>query len=331
MLAVLAGCRVTPGTPHERHGDEIFAAGEMFRTGTPVVPWLDAEGYDAYRVNARFRPYEHSHWDAIKDDMPSWASPNRYNLREDRFHRDTPPLSEQQIEAVRHGRWELEELQEVVDQFVIHYDVCGVSRYTFEVLHDKRALSVHFMLDVDGTIYQTLDLQERAWHAGKANSRSIGIEIANIGAYPPDASNNPLDEWYLSDADGEVRIAIPEARGEPRTPGFVARPTRREPVVGQIHGRTLEQYDLTDEQYEALARLTATLAEIFPKLELQAPRDEEGRVRTDVLTDDEYERFSGLIAHWHLTENKIDPGPAFDWDRVIHEARRLRGERHRRP
>jgi len=98
-------------------------------------------------------------------------------------------------------------------------------------------------------------------------------------------------------------------------------------VVGKVHGRTLEQYDLTDEQYEALARLTATLAEVFPRLKIQAPRDEHGRVRTDVLSEEEYDRFSGLIAHWHLTENKIDPGPAFDWDRVIREARRLRGER----
>ncbi|MEM9559092.1 MAG: N-acetylmuramoyl-L-alanine amidase, partial [Planctomycetota bacterium] len=38
---------------------------------------------------------------------------------------------------------------------------------------------------VDGTIYQTLDVTERAWHATKANSRSVGIEIAQIGAYPP--------------------------------------------------------------------------------------------------------------------------------------------------
>jgi len=44
----------------------------------------------------------------------------------------------------------------------MHYDVCGVSRQYFKVLHDYRGLSVHFMLDIDGTIYQTLDLNERA-------------------------------------------------------------------------------------------------------------------------------------------------------------------------
>ncbi len=59
---------------------------------------------------------------------------------------------------------------------MLHYDVTAYSRTTFQVLHDYRGLSVHFMLDVDGTIYQTLDLKERAYHAGTANSRSVCVK-----------------------------------------------------------------------------------------------------------------------------------------------------------
>jgi N-acetyl-anhydromuramyl-L-alanine amidase AmpD len=316
------GCQQTPiGVEHELYGDEIVVAGRFFRTGTPVVPWIHHEGYDAYRPGARFKPWDQSSWEAIKEGMPDWGAPARYNLRQDRFHAEVPELTEQQIEQVRDGQWELDELAEVVDQFVIHYDVCGVSEHCFRVLHDMRSLSVHFMLDVDGTIYQTLDLQERAWHAGKANSRSIGIEIANIGAYPP-AEDQTLAAWYPSDEDGPY-IDIPERLGKPRTPGFVARPSSPEPIYGEIHGRDLKQYDLTDEQYEALARLTATLSEVLPKIALDAPRDAEGVVRTDVLSDDEYAEFSGLIGHYHLTTGKIDPGPAFDWERVLDRARAL--------
>jgi tyrosyl-tRNA synthetase len=51
-------------------------------------------------------------------------------------------------------------------------------RQCFKVLHDARDLSVHFMLDLDGTIYQTLDLKERAWHATTSNSRSVGAARA---------------------------------------------------------------------------------------------------------------------------------------------------------
>src|SRR6185503_14558055 len=93
------------------------------------------------------------------------------------------------------GSDDLERLREVVDQFVLHYDVAGTSGRCFQVLQDARGLSVHFLLDVDGTIYQTLDLRDEAWHATKANPRSIGIEIANLGAYPPGKAK-PLDDAY---------------------------------------------------------------------------------------------------------------------------------------
>src|SRR6476661_7199060 len=103
-------------------------------------------------------------------------SPNRYGLRRS-------VLTTQQAEEVRGGGWPLELLQQKVDQFVYHYDVATSSRGCFRTLHDDRNLSVHFMLDMDGTIYQTLDVKERAWQASEANSRSVGIEICNMGAW----------------------------------------------------------------------------------------------------------------------------------------------------
>jgi N-acetyl-anhydromuramyl-L-alanine amidase AmpD len=90
------------------------------------------------------------------------------------------------VERVKEQGWTLSDLQEQVDQFVIHFDVCGTSRQCFKILHDIRGLSVQFMCDIDGTIYQTLDLKESAWHATISNSRSVGIEIANLGAFPVD-------------------------------------------------------------------------------------------------------------------------------------------------
>ena len=50
------------------------------------------------------------------------------------------------------------------------------------------------MLDIDGTIYQTLDLKERAWHATTSNSRSVGIEVANMGAYGREDSS-AFKQW----------------------------------------------------------------------------------------------------------------------------------------
>ena len=102
-------------------------------------------------------------------------------------------------------------LRKVVDQFVIHFDARGTSKRCFEVLQDVRGLSVHFMLDLDGTIYQTLDLKEQAWHATIANGRSIGVEIANVGAYSP-SSPSPLGQWYRSEAGERTTIVFPHAQ-----------------------------------------------------------------------------------------------------------------------
>ena len=56
----------------------------------------------------------------------------------------------------------LERLKQVVRQFVIHHDGCMDSRSCFQVLHNERGLSVHFLIDNDGTIFQTLDLVDCA-------------------------------------------------------------------------------------------------------------------------------------------------------------------------
>ena len=172
-------------------------------------------------------------------------------------------------------------------------------------------------------LYQTLDLRDEAWHARVANPRSIGIEIAHIGAYSPEETG-PLEEWYRAGPDG-VELVIPrELEASLRTPSFSRRPARAEPVTGAIHGALYRQYDFTEEQYRSLAALLATLSELFPRIELEAPRDAAGAVRADELSASELERFHGVIGHHHVTREKRDPGPAFDWERVLREARLLR-------
>jgi N-acetyl-anhydromuramyl-L-alanine amidase AmpD len=307
-----------------RTGDEIMVCGQLFHTGAPVVLWTDPGGYDAYRTERRFAPWDVADYESTKKSMPKvFTEPNRYGVRKSEIDETT-------FERVRGGGWDLPTLQNVVDQFVIHYDVAGTSRQCFATLQDYRGLSVHFMLDVDGTIYQTLDLKERAWHATKANSRSIGIEIANIGAYPArmDPKKDPLNRWYEKDADGRTRIVFPAYIKETgiRTPDFVARPIRNEPVTGEIQGRMYRMYDLTPQQYNSLIKLTAALCTIFPKIRCDAPRDAEGQVINHVLSDEQWKDFHGILGHYHVQANKQDPGPAFQWDRVIEGARALMGK-----
>lgn len=313
-----AGSRMgKPGKPLVRSGDEIVICGQFFHTGTRVVTWMDPGGYDAYRVERRFGSVTNSDWRVIASGPEALDTPNRYGLR-------MVGMDDATRERVRGGGWTLPELQSRVDQFVLHYDASGTSRRCFEILHDKRGLSVHFMLDVDGTIYQTLDVKERAWHATAANSRAVGIEIAQAGAFPV-TQRRSLEPWYRDDGQG-VRLTFPEWIKDPgiRTPGFVGRPARPEPVIGKIHGSELIQYDFTPQQYAALARLTATLSRALPKIRVDYPRDAQGRLLRTALSDEEFRDYTGLLGHYHVQDNKVDPGPAFDWDRLLRDARRLR-------
>ncbi len=317
--ALFVGCKTAPrpGTFAARKGDEIVVAGQFVHTGTRVVLWMDPGGYDAYRVERRFSPLDKSDWETSVAEVRGLNGPARYNLRKN-------GLSEEEIERVRGGGWDLPLLQRVVDQFVIHYNVCGTSRQCFKVLHDMRGLSVQFMLDLDGTIYQTLDLKERAWHATSSNSRSVGIEIANMGACAV-KGKNPFDQWYAKDSNGKVRITIPAQYGNGgiRTKDFVGHPARPEPVKGTIQGQELVQYDFTPQQYRALIKLTATLCKALPRIKCDYPKDADGKLILNKLPDAELKAFAGVLGHFHIQTDKVNPGPAFQWDYVIGNARCL--------
>ena len=186
-------------------------------------------------------------------------------------------------------------------------------------------LSSHFLLDLDGTIYQTLDLKERAWHAGTSNDRSVGIEIANLGAF---ADRAPLDRWYVEDETGTKLVIPADVRRGSLAPDVPFRPARPGPVSGEIHGQRLLQYDFTPQQYEALAHLLAALSRALPRCRLEAPRAADGTVLRTLLPEGApRDGFQGLLGHWHVSEEKVDPGPAFQWDLVLTRAKALLGER----
>ncbi|MEO6594409.1 MAG: N-acetylmuramoyl-L-alanine amidase, partial [Planctomycetota bacterium] len=218
----------------------------------------------------------------------------------------------------------LSDLQQIVHQFVLHFDVCGTSRQCFKVLQDVRSLSVHFLLDVDGTIYQTLDLREKAHHATIANDFSIGVEIAHPGAWLQPL-NADMRRWYEKDEVG-WRMKFPTWMKEIgiRTPDFIARPDRPEVVSGEVQGKMYYQFDYTPQQYASLARLCAALTRLFPRIRLEVPRNPNGSVVEHALPADELRAFDGIVGHFHVQKNKQDPGPAFQWERVLRESRALR-------
>ncbi len=72
-----------------------------------------------------------------------------------------------------------------------------------------------------------------------------------------------------------------------------------------------------------MIKLTATLSQVFPKIKLRAPRDASGQVINHTLSAEKYHHYEGVLGHYHVQANKTDPGPAFQWDRVINGAKAL--------
>lgn len=289
----------------------IVAAGQKIDVGVPVVLWTDPNGFNAYAPRS--------------PESPARKEAEKQNkLLSPGFGKRTHGLTAAEIDVVAQKGWDLPLLQKAVDQFVIHYDACGTSQKCFEVLHDERNLSIHFMLDLDGTIYQTLDLQESAWHATTSNGRSIGIEIANIGAFPlAEAQSKRVSTWYPKDAEGKTYLKLPESAIVPGRPDAAERlrPSSNAPVEGTVQGQKLAMYDLTPQQYDSLIKLTAGLCKTFPKIRCELPRDASGKVLDHKIDDATYQSYEGILGHFHIQTNKTDPGPAFQWDRLIRESR----------
>ena len=162
--------------------------------------------------------------------------------------------------------------------FVNHWDVCLNSTSCQSVL-DKKNISVHFLIDNDGTIYQTLDMQHGGWHAGKdkVNRASVGVEISN--AYYP-----KYQDWYVRNGYGE-RAMVEGAT---------------------VHGSTLDPFmDFYPVQIEALKALWVAIHD-STAVEYKAPLDSNGNTSTVYEQSVAYGSFAGFISHYHVSKQKID-------------------------
>jgi N-acetyl-anhydromuramyl-L-alanine amidase AmpD len=165
-----------------------------------------------------------------------------------------------------------------INKLVIHHDGNRNSLGCFQTLL-QRELSTHMMIDDDGTVYQALDLNDVAYHAADANGESFGLDM-----------NNPIRPELCHDPDA------------------------RRLFKGTINGGPVTSVGYTDAQYEALIAVINGLCKAFPKIQPIAPIGEDGHVLRQKLVD---QSFAGIVGHWHVSASKWDPGPGFDWERVL--------------
>ncbi len=77
-----------------------------------------------------------------------------------------------------------------INLIIIHYTAISETLDSIKYLRDKKnKVSCHYLISREGEIFQLVNLEKRAWHAGKSfwrgtrdiNSSSIGIELVNSG------------------------------------------------------------------------------------------------------------------------------------------------------
>jgi len=79
---------------------------------------------------------------------------------------------------------------QAIDMLVLHYTGMQSGQAAIDRLRDPlAAVSSHYVVEEDGTVFRLVEEERRAWHAGIShwrgasglNGRSIGIEIVNPG------------------------------------------------------------------------------------------------------------------------------------------------------
>lgn len=233
--------------------------------GHPVTHWWEPGGFDGYVTS-------------------------REVVREQ--DRKTGKVAEKVISGPRYSPRKLER----VTQFVLHHSG-GDGRdpsNMYRTLWFQRGLSVQYAVEDDGRIYQFLDARECAWHAGKHNALSIGVEATLFPLVDADPN-------YYSAANCAARNNQPHAQR-----------------VEVLQGRPTRVFVMPPKQVYALARLVAgTWAALrhatglarfeqpprFPQVSGAIPRSVIDRPLDHV----------GMIGHLHCTAAKIDPA-GFPWE-----------------
>src|SRR5262249_53344421 len=175
----LDGAQV-PGMKEGKGPGQIIIAGRPFQTDFHVVNFGEEDQWDASQTrcipSVRGGPVR-------CQDMP--FQPAKGIVRPNRSRPRRLAAEDRSVKGA----------QAYIRQLVVHLDGCIDADACWDVLQNERGLSCHFILDNNGTLYQTLDLLDCAYHASGLNETSIGIEICNRGdaKYAGDYARAHLD------------------------------------------------------------------------------------------------------------------------------------------
>lgn len=162
------------------------------------------------------------------------------------------------------------------NMIVTHWDATTSAEKCKRVLQ-ARNISTHFCIDNDGVIYQYVDTNNVAWHAGGVNKYSIGIDFSNA--------------YYLKYNDYYVKK------------GYNKRPICKD---SRVHGIRLKPHlGYYPVQIEAYKKLVKVLCEHYD-IPIQTPMINEDVADANVIKEATKGRYDGIVCHYHVSRNKID-------------------------
>lgn len=187
---------------------------------------------------------------------------------------------------------------------VLHFTVGHLQGDIHSLTDPQRGhVSTAFVLGRTGTVFQLFSSYHWSYHLGRGalggngtgSKSSIGIEISNYG--PLVKRGNNLETVYSQREGHDVYCSLDE------TDQYIKLDT---PFRGYAY---YARY--TDAQYDSLIVLLRYLTARY-----DIPRaflSEEERMETSLANA----TFDGIISHVNSRTDKVDIGPAFDWNRVM--------------
>ncbi|MEC7786253.1 MAG: N-acetylmuramyl-L-alanine amidase [Nitrospinota bacterium] len=288
--------------------ENIIACDHKVNIGTRVVLWTEKQGFECPNKRGRLGCNQH---DLSLNDAPSQIHKN-YEIKNSRIA---------YLDLIKN-----------VYQFVLHYDVCYTSYHCHQLMMKSSFKGSHFYLDLDGTVFQTCDLYWKTNTAPaddkKGNERAVHVEIANL-SWEALAKQS---EYFPSEKDKYKRtrkgwqLTLPkEFSSKILKNPFKPIPARvfgnRGYFSKEINGKIVRMWDFTEEQYEALIKLSFGLNKLLPRIKLKVPINKAtGKHPLNRLKN--FSRFAGILGHSHVQngstglECKYDPGSAFNWNRL---------------
>tara|TARA_B100000029_G_scaffold487462_1_gene543028 strand:+ start:235 stop:1140 length:906 start_codon:yes stop_codon:yes gene_type:complete len=172
---------------------------------------------------------------------------------------------------------------------VTHWDAALSAKSCHRIL-SRRNISSHFVIDNDGTIYQMMDTNHVAWHAGKVNKFSIGIDFSN-------AFYTKYQSWYTKNNFG-LRPVLTDSK---------------------VHGRKVEKHlGYYKVQIEAYKALIESLCRHYD-IPLECPMDGD-EYMTSYHKNSYTGKFSGVVCHFNISKKKIDCA-GLELDSILEEIR----------